>query len=249
MTLHRELRGNIAYLAFNRPEKHNALRDEDLQDLIDALAWLDHTDEAKLAILFGRGPSFSSGADIAQRLEASVEEQSTAARVNETDAFLSCEHWKPIVAAVHGYCLGHALHTALQCDLIVATSDTRFQVTEIRIGLPVGSIAAHFANRAFGDEVSMTGRMFSAHEAFSAGMIGRVVAPGSHIEEAESIAASILENPQPAVREHVRVRRTLAAERSARSNALSAKFAAGWASRIETSQAIAARAAMHRRAR
>jgi enoyl-CoA hydratase/carnithine racemase len=166
--------------------------------------------------------------------------------VNETDAFLACENWKPVIAAVHGYCLGHALHTALQCDLIVAGSDTRFQVTEIRIGLPVGAVTARFGNVAFGDEVSMTGRMFSADEAFAAGMISRVAATGAHLEEAEGIAASILENPQPAVREHVRVRRTLAAELSSRSNALSAEFAAVWAGRAETGEAIALRAAKHR---
>ena len=242
MAFERELRDGIAYMAFNRPEKHNALRDEDLQGLIDALRWLDETDEAQIGILHGRGRSFSSGADVAARLQASMEEGSTDARVNETEAFLDCVNWKPVIAAVHGYCLGHAMHTALQCDLVVAGRDTRFQVTEIRIGLPMTSLFDKLGNRAFADEVALTGRMFTAEEARDAGMISRLADIGEHVAQAEAIARAIMANPPSAVREHVRIRRQVAHESTQRFMGMSAAFAAEWARNAEAKSAVDSRA-------
>ena len=242
MAFETELRDGIAYMSFNRPEKHNALRDEDLQGLIDALRWLDETDEAQVGILYGRGRSFSSGADVSARLQASMDEGSTDARVNETDAFLECVNWKPVIAAVHGYCLGHAMHTALQCDIVVAGRDTRFQVTEIRIGLPMTSLFDKLGNRAFADEVALTGRTFTAEEARDAGMISRLADIGEHVSQAEAIAKAIMANPSDAVREHVRIRRQVAHEDTQRMMGMSAGFAANWARNAAAASAVASKA-------
>jgi enoyl-CoA hydratase/carnithine racemase len=247
MTVAYEVRDDIAFISFNRPEKHNALRDEDLQALIDALRRLDHDPAASIGILFGQGRSFSSGGDVDARLQASMDAGSTADRTNEAEAFLECEHWKPVIAAVHGYCLGHALNTALQCDLIVADRSARFQVTEILVGLPMPTLLPRLGHAAFANEVALTGRMFGAHEAWQAGMLTRLVDVGEHLRAAEELARLILANPQPAVREHVRVRRRLAREASAPAQALTAPFLAGWATDADARDAVAARAAGDRR--
>jgi enoyl-CoA hydratase/carnithine racemase len=216
MTVQYETREQIAYISFNRPEKHNALRDEDIASLVDALGRLDTDDRAQVGILFGNGPSFSSGGDVDERLQRSMNEGTTRGRTNEADAFTSCTNWKPVIAAVHGYCLGHALGTALYCDYVVAARDARFQVTEIRIGLPSPAIVPRLGAKAFAWDVATTGRMFSADEAWHAGIVTRLVETGQHVEAAEELARLVLENPSSAIRQSVRIRRLVMAEEAAR---------------------------------
>ena len=243
VTVEYEVRDEIAYISFNRPEKHNALRDEDIAGLIAALERLDADDGAQLAILFGQGRSFSSGGDVQGRLQRSMDEGTTANRAHESDAFVHCTNWKPVIAAVHGYCLGHALGTALLCDLLVASRSARFQVTEIKIGLPMPSFLPRLGAPAFANEVCMTGRMFTAEEAWQAGVVTRLVDDGDHVTVAEELARSILENPQAAVREHVRVRRTFLAEAVHRYREESQGFLESWTASAEARAAVADRAA------
>jgi enoyl-CoA hydratase/carnithine racemase len=246
MTVGYEIREDIAYISFNRPEKHNALRDEDIEALANAIRRLDHDEDAQVGIVYGHGRSFSSGGDVDARLQASMAEGNTSARTTEGDAFYDCENWKPVIAAVHGYCLGHALGTALHCDLVVASRNARFQVTEITIGLPTPALLPRLGNAAFANDVCMTGRMFSAEEAWHGGMLTRLVEDGGHVDAAAELARSVLQNPQSAVREQVRVRRTVVNETVMRYQALVRDFASGWATNREARDAVAARATQMR---
>ena len=241
MTVDYEVRDAIAYISFNRPEKHNALRDEDIAALTAAIGRLDGDETAQIGLVFGQGRSFSSGGDVSDRLQRSMDEGSTSGRTSEAAAFLRCDNWKPIIAAVHGYCLGHALSTALFCDHLVADRTARFQVVEITIGLPMSALLPRLGRPAFANEVAMTGRMFGAEEAWEAGFVTRLVDPGKHVEAAEELARLILGNPQSAVREQVRVRRALIAESNARYQGLSGGFR--WAGSEEARHAVEARAA------
>jgi enoyl-CoA hydratase len=239
MTVTYEVSEGIAHIAFDRREKHNALRDEDLEALSVAVRRLDGDDEANIAILSGNGRSFSSGGDLQDRLQKSMEEGSTGGRVNEREAFLECKTWKPIIAAVHGYCLGHALATALLCDHLVADRTAKFQVTETKVGLAMPSLLPMLGHPAFANEVAMTGRMFSAEEAWTGGMLTRLVDEGDHIGSAEDLARQILENPQTPVREFVRVRRALIVQDTARYREITGDF--DWANSAEAKNAVADR--------
>lgn len=232
-----EVREAIAYLSFERREKHNALRDEDLAALVVALERFDTDDDAQVAILFGQGKSFSSGGDVNARLQHSMDEGSNAGRVNEAEAFTTCTNWKPIIAAVHGYCLGHALSLALRCDHLVAGRDAKFQVTEIKVGLPTVGLVPRLGGGAIANEVVMTGRMFSAEEAWESGMVTRLVDEGEHIDAAEVLAQQILENPPWAVRQTVRIGRQIAVENAGRFAALSESF--DWANDPQARDAVA----------
>jgi enoyl-CoA hydratase/carnithine racemase len=238
MTVGYEVRDRIAYLSFERREKHNAFRDEDLEALSAALWRLDADASAEIAILFGLGQSFSSGGDVDARLQRSVDEGSTAGRTTEREAFLECEHWKPVIAAVHGYCLGHALATALLCDHLIASRDARFQVTETKIGLAMPGLLPQLGTPAFASDVAMTGRMFTAEEAMAGGMLTRLVEDGGHVDGAEALARQILGNPQTAVRSLVQVRRSMLVEDSARHRAAAPAF--DWATSPEARDAVAA---------
>jgi enoyl-CoA hydratase/carnithine racemase len=237
MTVGYEVRERVAFISFNRPDKHNALRDEDIAALVDALHRLDRDDDADVAILHGQGRSFSSGGDVNDRLQRSMDEGSTKERTTEYAAFTQSESWKPVIAAVHGYCLGHALGTALHCDHLVAATDAVFEVTEIKLGLPTAHFIPRLGRPAFATEVAMTGRRFTAVEAYDAGIVTRLVEERAHLAAAEELARELLAHPQWAVRQNVRVRRTILAEESARYHALPPGF--NWADDPEARAAVA----------
>ncbi len=237
MTVLYEVRDRIAFISFNRPEKHNTLRDEDIASLIDALQRLDGDDDADVAILFGQGKSFSSGGDVNDRLQRSMDEGSTRGRTNEQSAFTQSTSWKPVIAAVHGYCLGHALGTALYCDHLVAATDTVFEFTEIKLGLPTAHFIPRLGAPAFAIDVTMTGRRFTAVEASEAGIVTRLVEERAHLAAAEELARQLLEQPQWAIRQNVRVRRTILAEESARYQAVPPGWS--WAEDAEAQAAVA----------
>jgi enoyl-CoA hydratase/carnithine racemase len=234
-----EVRDRTAHIGFDRPEKHNAFRDEDLEALSIAVRRLDADADADIGILFGHGRSFSSGGDVKARLQQSMDDGSTRGRTTEREAFLECDNWKPVIAAVHGYCLGHALQTALLCDHVVAARGATFQVTETKIGLPMPALLPRLGQPAFANDVAMTGRMFTAEEAWTGGMVTRLVDDGDHIAGAEELARQVLDNPQPAVREYVRVRRKLIVESAAHYEEVSGTF--DWTNDEEARAAVAQR--------
>src|SRR5579864_5673416 len=99
-----EVRDRVAYITLSRPEKHNALRDEDIEELVERLIDLDCDDSADVAILSGDGRSFCAGVDVKARLLAAADAGVRGQyRPSEADAFFRCVNWKPIIAAVHGY--------------------------------------------------------------------------------------------------------------------------------------------------
>ncbi len=205
----------IATLALNRPEKLNAFTDELTGDLAEALRRFDQDPESEVAILCGNGRAFSSGADMQQGQFLGREELERSRDPMGRDhpfaqLLRRSQNWKPVIAAVHGYALGMALGLALECDLIVAEEGTRFQVTETPRGLGGYRHWALLKARGaamFADEVSLTGRFFTAEEASRAGLVTRLAPKGTVRDAARELAAEIARNPPLSVRETVRVRR------------------------------------------
>ena len=207
--------GQIAILTLNRPEKLNAFSDDLVRHLADALRRFDLDPEAQIAVICGRGRAFSSGADVHQRQLRRREEflehggpQGWGA--NSGDLLTRSVNWKPVIAAPHGYAMGLALGIVLECDLIVAAENTKFQVTETSRGLGGAKYWALLNFRgaaAFATEVSLTGRFFTAEEAFAAGIINRIAPEGRHLEVACELAEEVAKNPPLSVRATVRTRR------------------------------------------
>src|SRR5579862_8063306 len=176
----------IATITLNRPDKLNAVSDEVVRQLDEALHRFDLDPEADVAILNGRGRAFSTGADVRQRQLRSREEferygGAQAPDASSHDLLLRAVNWKPVMAAVHGYVLGLALGLMLECDLIVAEQGTKFQVTETPRGLSGAKYWAMLNFRgggAFATDVSLTGRFFTAEEAKAGGIIERVAPTG-----------------------------------------------------------------------
>src|SRR5262245_19799348 len=149
MPVRYEVQDRIAHMKLDRPEKLNALRDEDIEELSGRLLQFDCDDAADVAILSGEGRCFCAGVDVKARLlAAAVAGPRGQSRPSEGDAFLRCINWKPVIAAVHGYVLGHAMGTAMLCDFLVAAADAQFQATEVTLGIPLPGMWAHFAYAA-----------------------------------------------------------------------------------------------------
>src|ERR1700722_2262995 len=129
---------------------------------------------------------------------------------NSGDLLFQSVNWKPVIAAVHGYVLGLGLGMVLDCDLIVAEAGTQFQLTETSRGLGAAKHWAQFHFRgagAFGDEVSLTGRYFTAEEALAANLINRVAPKDTVMETARMLAVAVAATPPFFVRAPVRARR------------------------------------------
>ena len=207
--------GAIVTLTLNRPDKLNAFSDELVGALGDSLHRFDMDDEAHVAILSGRGRAFSTGADVQQRQLRSREEflklgGPQGRGTHSSDLLTKAVNWKPVIAAAHGYVLGLAVGIVLECDLVVVEEGTQFQVTETSRGLGAGKYWALMHYRgggAFTMEAALTGRFFTAEEAFKANLINRVAAKGKYLDTARELALEVIKNPPLSVRSTVRMRR------------------------------------------
>jgi len=206
---------HIATITLNRPDRLNAFSDEMVVALAEALRRFDIDKDAFIAILHGSGRAFSSGADVHQRQLRRREEfeqhggpQGWGAHAG--DLLTRAVNWKPVIAAAHGYVMGLALGIVLECDLIVAAAGTQFQVTETSRGLGGAKYWALLDFRgaaAFGTEMALTGRFFSAEEALAHGILNRVAPEGQHLAVARELAQAVAKNPPLSVRATVRSRR------------------------------------------
>ncbi|MGV6874189.1 enoyl-CoA hydratase/isomerase family protein [Pseudochelatococcus sp. B33] len=211
-----ERRGRIGYITLNRPDKLNAFSDDAVIALKDRLWEFDRDEEAWVGILSGNGRAFSSGADVRQRQLRERAEflklggPSGRGATHHPIMFEGHLHWKPVIAAVHGYVFGMAVGITLRCDYVIADCDTAFEVTETRRGLYAGqywSIMQFRGAGTFADEVFLSGRRFTGAEAAEKGVINRSVEPGTRMAAAEAFAGEILKNPPLSVRAMVRARR------------------------------------------
>lgn len=208
-------RGAIAYVELARPSKLNAFNDGQVVALADALEEFDHDDAAHVAILHGEGRAFSSGADVRERQLRPREELQRFGTPEARDAqgrglLYDQINFKPVVAAAHGYVLGMAVGLLMECELAVATHETKFQITEMPRGLWASrywALLQHRGGGAFADEVVFTGRYFSGREAAEHNLITASVQEGRHLDKAEEYATAMAANPPLALRAAARARR------------------------------------------
>jgi enoyl-CoA hydratase/carnithine racemase len=210
-----EATDRIATITLNHPNKLNAFDDNQVRRLAEALRRFDIDPAADVAILCGRGRAFSSGADVQQRQLRAREEFERlggpqAPDANAADLLTRAVNWKPVIAAAHGYAIGLGLGLLLECDLIVAEQGTKFQITETGRGLG-GSrhwgLLQFRGGGALATEVALTGRFFTAEEAFAGGIINRLAPAGRYLNVAMELARDIIKLPPLSVRATVRTRR------------------------------------------
>jgi enoyl-CoA hydratase/carnithine racemase len=213
-TITYERRDKVVYVTLNRPDILNALNDKMGEELAEAWFAFDGDPEAQVAILSGAGRAFCSGADVRQRQLRPREELERLGgpigRGARVDALMNMTNWKPLIGAIHGYAYGAGWALANRCDLLIAAAGTKCQISEVRRGL---GAAHHWAPNwfwsgdRFANEVAITGRDFTAEEAYAHGMLNYVVPQDELMTKAEALAAEVLKNPPLSVRAGVRIAR------------------------------------------
>lgn len=211
-TMTYERKGRIGYIMFNRPQALNAVNREFEQDLHDALLEFDTDDEAWVGILHGAGRAFCAGADVKQRfVDMTPQESARRERGPNPEGYLGRSiNWKPVIAAVHGYALGAGIVIAAESDMIVASEDAKFGITETRRGLAGGRIWAKvnaFMPSKIASEMVITGETVEAAELYRLGLINRLVPTGFHLTAAEGLAEKVLKAPPLATRVGVKLTR------------------------------------------
>ena len=130
------VKGGIADIFLNRPEKSNALNTALLEELLSVLKEIAASPGLRVVVLGGNGKSFCGGADVA---EMSQLKPSTAKKFI-TRIHLCCDAIRklpvPVVARLHGAVIGAGLELAASCDLRVAAEGTRFAMPEVKLGIP-----------------------------------------------------------------------------------------------------------------
>ena len=183
----------VALIRINRPKELNALNPQLMQELRDELQRLDANANVRVIIITGNEQAFAAGADIRQMADKSALEMVTADQFSTWDQIRKTK--KPLIAAVSGFCLGGGCELAMTCDMIVASETARFGQPEIKIGVMPGAGGTQRLTRAVGKaramEMVLTGRFISAEEAFSLGLINKVVPVEMYLREAATLAAEI----------------------------------------------------------
>jgi enoyl-CoA hydratase len=185
--------GRVGVVLMNRPKQLNALSGTLMDALVGELRALDGDPEIRAIVLGGGERAFAAGADIAELAEATAVTLTQSRRLEAWDAIAALR--TPIVAAVSGFCLGGGCELAMLCDLVVASESARFGQPEINLGVLPGAGGTQRLTRAVGKAVAMdmilSGRMLSAREALSFGLVARVVAREAWLAEAKRVAAEI----------------------------------------------------------
>jgi len=185
-----DVEGRTAIIRLNRPEKLNALDENLIQDLRSAWQRYAEGDE-RCAILCAEGDrAFSVGADI----------KSPPKEMWQGVPGVGVVLDKPVVAAVHGYCVGGAYILVQMCDLVVAATNTIFKYPEAQVGYTGGLIAgcAVRVPHKIAMEFMLLGQDLGAERAYEVGMVNRLTPPGDELTAALEYAA-IFERSAPLV--------------------------------------------------
>lgn len=201
-----ETEGSIAIVTIDRPEARNALLPEMMQRLIEVFNEFQADDRLLAAILTGAGDkAFCAGADLKKTIPATTQ----AAREGVTESYRKPDErffskvYKPIIAAVNGYCLAGGMEILLGTDIRVAVEDARFGLPEPRWGLsPRAGSHVRMPRQipyAWAMEILLTGRQITAQEAYHFGIVNKVVPREKLMETAFEYAEMITANGPLAV--------------------------------------------------
>ena len=193
----------VVLVTLDRPEVLNALDYRTLGELADALEALDGDESVRCVVITGAGDrAFAAGADIKEMADA------TPVTMSVANNFARWERLKrvhvPLIAAVRGFALGGGCELAMACDMVVAADDATFGQPEIKLGIMPGAGGTQRLTRALGKaramELILTGRTFTAREAYERGLVSEIVAREETLPAALALASEIAALPPLAVR-------------------------------------------------
>lgn len=196
----------IQTITFNRPKSLNALNSELLNEFMSALTSISENEDIRVLILTGAGEkSFVAGADITELATLNVLQTKIFSRKGQTVIGYLQELPIPVIAAVNGFALGGGCEIAIACDFIYASENAMFGLPEINLGLIPGFGGTQRLPRLIGanmaKELIFTGKMISASEALSIGIVNKVCPPDSLMTEVQKTAKLIASKGKVSLRE------------------------------------------------
>jgi enoyl-CoA hydratase len=202
MSVRVDMHGPVTTVILSRPESRNAVDGPTATALADAFREFEADTSARVAVLWGEGDTFCSGADLTavgtsrgNRVDGDGDGPMGPTRLRLS---------KPVIAAVAGHAVAGGLELALWCDLRVAESDAVFGVFCRRWGVPLIDGGTVRLPRLIGLgralDLILTGRPVPAPEAYQMGLVNRLVEPGRARAAAEEMAAELAALPQTCLR-------------------------------------------------
>ena len=198
-------RENYGRITINRPDVMNALNVKIRQEIMGCLDLAEKDDSLRVVVLTGAGDkAFSAGADINMFQTMTSFEAREYLKISK-GVSRRLEHFpKPVIAAVNGYAMGGGLELALSCDIIIASDNSRFAQSEIKIGFIPGVGGTQRLPRLVGlkraKELAFTGDSIDAQEAFRIGLVNKVVPRAGLTSAVESLIDKMSEKSPLALR-------------------------------------------------
>ncbi len=194
-----ERKGAAAWVWLNRPALHNALNEEMVRQLTEVFRALERAAETRVIVLSGRGTSFCAGgeSDSLRRQGASSAAQNRDTARELADLFhVIASSPKPTIARVNGAAIGGGLGLASACDIALASSEAKFAVSEVRLGLipatigpyVVRAIGGRWARRLF-----QTAERMTAAQAEKIGLVHEAVEPDALDARVDAVVGDLLE--------------------------------------------------------
>ena len=198
-----EKNGKIGIVTVNRPQQMNSMNSLTRSELAEAFNLLENDKNIAVILLTGsEGKAFIAGADIKEFLNQTIETEKQLEEDWIVTTIIS-NLKKPVIAVIDGFCLGGGLELAMSCDLRIASDRSKLGQPEINIGIIPGAGGTQRLTRLIGEgramEMILTGRMITAEEAFSYGIVNFVYDSDDLMDEAIQIANTIGEKSKYAV--------------------------------------------------
>ena len=186
------LEGHVATITYNRPQALNAVNGELRADLNDAFARFRDEEDAWVAIVTGSGRAFCAGADLRDGAGSVGVFAGTFWEKPTLNSFESgWEIFKPVIAAVNGYCLGYGLTLVTWCDFVIASDRAEFGFPEVMLGGPAAVASLRLPERIgwqYAMELLLTGVRIDAERAKEIGLAWKVVPDDQLLDEARTLA-------------------------------------------------------------
>ncbi|QDI75363.1 crotonase/enoyl-CoA hydratase family protein [Leisingera aquaemixtae] len=201
ITLETDARG-VCTLTLNRPDKHNAMSGQMLQELTLAAKRLAADDSVRVVVLTGAGKSFCAGGDLGwmrQQMDADAETRGREARVLAEMLMALNTLPKPVIGALQGNAFGGGVGMASVCDVAIGADHLKMGLTETKLGLIPATIGPYVIARmgeAKARRVFMSARLFGADEAVELGLLAKAV-PADQLDEAVEAEVSPYLNCAP----------------------------------------------------
>jgi enoyl-CoA hydratase len=195
----------VATITFNRPEVLNALNEASLQEFSNALDAVASDEDIRVLVLTGAGEkSFVAGADITEFLRFNVLKAKLFSETGHTLVHRLQELSIPVIAAVSGFALGGGCEIVLGCDFIYASENAMFGLPEINLGIIPGFGGTQRLPRLVGKnmakEMIFTGKMISAAEAHTVGLVNTVCSQDQLMSEVMKTAAAMASKGKASLR-------------------------------------------------